>query len=318
MKDLRPKVEALVAWTQALVDRVMAYPVVAFAMRVLNAYNRHQCPMLAASICYFAFFALFPLILGTIALASAFIDPAKASAMVLRYAQQAMPGQSDFLAGTVQGIIAARGALGAFAAITLLWSAKNIFQTLALSLELVWGLPRPQTWQQNVRQNLVALVLAVAIGGGVLAVTGGFWIVHLVETAHFHLLGLSPGKVPQAVWIGGANVLPVVLIFLALVVLYRVLPLTPVCWPMVLLAAGVSALVDEAIRRGFGWYLDHFARLNLVYGSVSGVIAFLLFIYFLAQVFLLAAEVADASFRRPARSTSAPPAPEIWGPASER
>jgi membrane protein len=89
-----------------------------------------------------------------------------------------------------------------------------------------------------------------------------------------------------------ANILPVTLVALILLPLYMWLPGRKLSIHQVLPGAVTSALLWEALRRGFGFYLEHMTRFDAVYGSISGIVGFLLWIFFSASIFLLGAEVA--------------------------
>ena len=51
----------------------------------------------------------------------------------------------------------------------------------------------------------------------------------------------------------------------------------------------------ELLRRLFGYYLDHMAKYDMVYGSLSGIVGFLFWIYVSAILILLGAEVSRVS-----------------------
>jgi membrane protein len=59
-------------------------------------------------------------------------------------------------------------------------------------------------------------------------------------------------------------------------------------WPGALLAA----VLFEIAKAGFATYLAHFARYQVVYGSLGGVIALLFWVYISANILLYGAEVA--------------------------
>jgi len=59
----------------------------------------------------------------------------------------------------------------------------------------------------------------------------------------------------------------------------------------VLPGAAVAALLFEAGKAMFVYYINNIAHLEAVYGSVSSIIVLLLWLYFSARVVLLGAEL---------------------------
>ena len=88
------------------------------------------------------------------------------------------------------------------------------------------------------------------------------------------------------------------IIFVALVLVYRLTP--PVrprlahVWP----AALLGAVAFELVAAGFGIYLARFADFSAVYGPLGAVFAFLALIYALAIVLLAGAELVALRARR--------------------
>lgn len=64
-----------------------------------------------------------------------------------------------------------------------------------------------------------------------------------------------------------------------------------------LLGALVSTLLWWAAKTGFGFYLAHSFTWGIMYGSLLGVMAGLLFLYYSSAIFLLGAEVTAAFYR---------------------
>ena len=57
-------------------------------------------------------------------------------------------------------------------------------------------------------------------------------------------------------------------------------------WPGALLATALWLITTQA----FAWYVSHLAQYNVLYGSIGGVIAMLVWMYLLAAIALLGCE----------------------------
>jgi YihY family inner membrane protein len=101
-----------------------------------------------------------------------------------------------------------------------------------------------------------------------------------------------PGEVINAILDAGGVLFPLALSMAVYTVVYVVVPARRVrvrdVWPGVLFAA----VVYEVAKRGFAIYVENYSNYNAVYGSLGAVIAFLVFVYIAAIVFLIGAEMA--------------------------
>lgn len=94
--------------------------------------------------------------------------------------------------------------------------------------------------------------------------------------------------------------------------LYHTLPDAPVRWGDVWLGAGVAAVLTTLGTWGLGWYLGY-ASVTSAYGAAGALAAFLLWIYYSAQIFFLGAELTTVYAERTTATEVAPaslPAPE--------
>src|SRR5262249_43618266 len=99
----------------------------------------------------------------------------------------------------------------------------------------------------------------------------------------------------QAEWVAALlRLLPLLLEFVSLGFLYAVIPNTHVRWRDAIAGALVAALVLEALKWAFGFYILQISSYNLVYGALAGVPIFLLWMYVFWLVVLLGAELAAA------------------------
>lgn len=262
-----------------------------FVMDLVAAFNADQVPFLAAAISYFTFFALFPLMLGLIAIAGYILAPEQATERVLAFFARGFPSQEAFLRSTLEAVVAARGPIGLFALVTLLWAGKNIFTSLAQAIDLIWETPPKGGLMFSIQRNVVSLLFAIAVGGAMVAVAALYWLLVAVLTFEIPVLGMQPRDIPGIVPFL-VHVLPLAIVALSLFAMYRFLPAERMALGPTAIGAGVAAFLWEILRRLFGWYLSTFGRFNEVYGPASSVIVFLFWLYLSAIIFLLGAEIA--------------------------
>lgn len=108
--------------------------------------------------------------------------------------------------------------------------------------------------------------------------------------------GLSVGEIP--LWTTLLSVVPRLLVFLALLGLYRWVPNAKVEWSEAFWGALVTAPAGEIATGGFVWYLSSgIVHYELVYGSLGTIVALMLWIYIGALITLFGAHLSAAVAR---------------------
>jgi membrane protein len=195
------------------------------------------------------------------------------------------------LTDILKGVMQHRGEFSLFGVLLLTWSAKNIFSSLGQALNMIWKVPEDRGW---VRENLLAMSMAFSVGILIIFGSIGLAVLGAVTSYKLPYIHFSPSDLPGFVFFL-ANVLPFLGVIVVVTLLYLVLPNRRLHLRDVLPGAIVAAIAWEALRRLFGYYLNHMARYDMVYGSLSGIVGFLFWIYVSALLFLMGAEVARVS-----------------------
>lgn len=255
---------------------------------VVQAFNADKCSFLAAGLCYFVFFSIFPLMLLLVSVTGYFLTAEQAMQQAVHLTQQVFPQQQSFLLDILTGVMEHRDKASLFGVATLLWSAKNIFHSLGQALNIIWKVPVDRGL---ILENGLAIVLSLSVGLFIFLTGLSYAILLAIMNFRFPVLGLSPGEIPGIVFLI-FNILPVTLVALMLTALYSILPNRRLSLNQVLPGAITAALLWEVLRRVFGFYLENMTRFDAVYGSISGIVGFMLWVYVSASVFLLGAEVA--------------------------
>jgi membrane protein len=172
---------------------------------------------------------------------------------------------------------AGAGAGGALGLLGLVVSASAVMGALRFAVNTVWDV---EAHRPFLRGKVIDVALVACAGLVVAASLASTLAVQVVAE-----LG------PVAGFLAG-QAAPAALAFAVFAALLRVVPQSRPPWGDVWVGALVAALLWALLKAGFGWYLDDVADLGEVYASLGTVIAFLLFVWLSANVFLLGAEVA--------------------------
>ncbi len=258
------------------------------AVATFRRLARHEVFVLAAAIAYATILSFFPLMIGLIALASRFVDPAGAEQVIVRtLAPDLPPIVASMVRETLDAAIRARVTAGALAILGLLWAATAGTSFLHQGLNRVLDAPEaPSFWRQ------IGVDLAmVAIGGTliVLSIIGSALVTFLGRVPALagvaDVLRQSPVKAP-VITVGSW-----ILSYAAFLVIYRFLPDVRVRRRSLIFGGLVAAVLFEITKRLFFWYLPTLGRYPLVYGPLAGVVVFMVWIYIAALVTLIGAAV---------------------------
>ncbi|HZP74434.1 MAG TPA: YhjD/YihY/BrkB family envelope integrity protein [Gaiellaceae bacterium] len=255
----------------------------AFPLAVRQKYSEDQGGYLAATIAYYGFFSIFPLLLvatttlgfvlrGHPALESRIVGSALGQFPVIGHELHVRSLHGDAFA-LVFGIAAA------------LWAGMGAVLAAENAMNQLWGVPfkhRPDFFRARAR----ALVLLLLLGGGVLAATA---------LAGAGSVGASYG----VAWKVASIIASVCLDFVVFWVALRLLTARSVSWSNLRGGAAAAALAYEALQLLGGYYVGHTLRhADSLYGTFGLVLGLLSFIYLAAHALLLAAEGNVVAVRR--------------------
>ena len=234
---------------------------------VAAAARSEQITFLAASLAYYAFVSMLPLLLLALAVGSAIGGAVLASRLVSQLGTVLSPSGQQLVVGVLTGASGREGAT-VFGVLVLLWGGLKLFRGLDVAFASVYGRETSLGLLQQVKDALVTL-LAVAAGVGV-TVTAG--------------LAVSLARVPLVGVVGTvATTAGLTLTFLPLYVLLPN-PRVPVrdAVPGTVLAAGGWTILGT----GFRIYAANAGGFQL-YGVVGGVLLLVTWFYFGGIVLLL-------------------------------
>jgi len=245
----------------------------------------------AAQISFFAILSFIPLVLllaGAFGLA--FDDAAVRERIITTVFDNVPLASGDDrprLERTVTDALEQAGRLGVLSTILLIVAASGVMGAMRHSINEAWDIEqRPPLLQRK------ALDLALVLGGtSILALS-------VSVTVTNKLAGVvddegTGGGTAAALLEFTGDLLPVVFVALALLFLYRVLPMNkePLrdIWPGAVVAAAGLAIV----KLGLELYFEHLADFGAIYGSLGAAMALLIFVYAAANVVVFGAEFAS-------------------------
>jgi membrane protein len=278
------------------------------ARRTVREFSRDECMDLAAALTYYAVLSIFPAAIVLVSLLGVFGQGRETTSALLDIVNDLGPQSAvDTLEGPLEDLSTAPGAGIALVVgvLVALWSASGYVGAFGRAMNRIYEVPEGRPfWKLRpimIVVTLVAVVLVAILAVG-LVVTGP-----LAETVG-HTIGL--GDTAVTVWDIAKWPVLLAIVVAVVAILYYATPNVKqpkFRWitPGALIAIVTWALASVA----FGLYVANFSAYNKTYGSLAGVIVFLLWLWITNLALLFGAEL-DAEMERGREVQSGIPAEE--------
>jgi membrane protein len=237
--------------------------------RVLSAFGSSHASNYAAALAFSGFLAMFPMILGALAIVGLAIRDPGTEARFQTLILQMFPGSAQpELQSALHGVRQSAGWMGLVSLGGLLWAASGIFSTMEFALRQIFGTKQRNLLRQKLMGLLMMLLLvaAIAITVGANAIAAFF---------------------PYA-WVTGFLIGSAVMVLL-LVLIYRFVPNRTLRFREVLPGALLAGVLIEALSLVFPLYERVAGGFN-TYGAQFGLFFLLAtWFYFVSELLLLGA-----------------------------
>ncbi|MDY6846225.1 MAG: YihY/virulence factor BrkB family protein [Chloroflexota bacterium] len=287
--DIKESSEKLINRTQRLYRRLnkLSGGILGVVRRAVERFTQERGSETAASLAYYAFFSIFPMLLVFIVIGSFFVDRLFVQARLLEILQGVIPGAKEVIIENINQVLELRGAVTLVALISLVWSATSVFNILAKNINRAF----PKADSLNfLKGRLLGFLMFLGLG-----------LLMLLSFALSTVIGLIPsiniplnGKALQEtfLWRIISLSLPVLLNMLLFWATYYWVPIVNVSRKASLIGGLVAGIVWQLLNRGFTWYLSSgLSKYRLIYGSLGTVVALLFWIYLTALILLFGAHL---------------------------
>ncbi|WP_371667303.1 YihY/virulence factor BrkB family protein [Streptomyces sp. NBC_00289] len=250
----------------------------------------------AAALTYYGILALFPALLALVSLLG--LTGRSTTDKLLNNLQQFAPGSArDIITSAVQQM-QGRGGLGSIMAIVglalAIWSASGYVAAFTRAANAVYDMPegRPAWKILPVRVGVTVALLILAVVSALIVVFTGA-LARQAGTA------LGIGDTALTVWSIAKWPVLVVLVTTMIAILYWATPNAKVKGFRWITPGSVLALVIWLIASaGFALYVANFASYNKTYGTMAGVIVFLVWLWISNLAILLGLEFDAETLRQ--------------------
>ena len=256
--------------------------------QMVSRYYEHDVARDSAALTYYLLFAIFPLLIFISVLVGAMkLDVEGITRFLTNVAPPAVAGIVKSYLTYVTGNVSRQ--LLWFSLVFSIWFPMRATSCLMHSLRKAFGYGRPSSiWGSVLRTLIFAVLLIFTIALTLLLSMVGRRALHLIS---------SKGSIPEwfiTAWSYLRFVLMALVMAFMLAALYmlavgRMLPAYRVL-PGIVISLAAWLLVSMA----FSYYVEHFARYAVLYGSIATIVVVLLWLYWSGAVLIMGAELNGA------------------------
>jgi membrane protein len=260
--------------------------------RALIATQMDGCLGVAKAAAYSGLLALFPVLTSI----TTILVQANASAVSARLAQFLFdvvpPGTEELIRQSVTVRGARPVVVIVVAALLSVWGASGLIASLMEGFQSVYKIP---TGRPIVKQRLVAIMLVMATVLPAVFASALVLFGDNIERELFRRIGGLGGEIQVRGWVrliskGTRYLLELATITGVMSVMYYFGPNRRQRWRNVWPGALLATALWLVTTLAFGWYVRNLAQYNVLYGSIGGVIAMLVWMYLLSAIALLGCE----------------------------
>lgn len=241
----------------------------------------------AASLAYYTFFSIFPMLLVFIAIGSFFVDSEVVATQLMNLLQGVLPGAEELIMTNIERVIKLRGAVTFLALVTLIWSATSMFNVLAKNINRAF----PEAVVPDfIKGRMLGFFMLLALGLLMIVAFGVSTLSSLIPAINIPVNGKVLHE--TILWQAGAFLVPIGLNMLMFWAIYQWVPLVKIERKAAFMGGLVAGVVWELLNNAFTWYLSSgLSRYHLVYGSLTTVVILMFWIYLTATVILVGAHL---------------------------
>jgi len=231
-------------------------------------------------------------LLSVSALSYTVVQSDTALAWLRRMSTSLIPHSSDVFDNFVTSIIARRGLLGFFGFVAFLLASSTTFGSVRLVLNRVFGC---REWRGIVQGKVMEVVMMLCTSLLFFVIICTVYLINLADSVLTNFSFekyLHPGFVLIS-WVVGLFSAFALFFFL-----YRFSPAAPLRRPALIVASITATGLFQISKWAFGLYLQFAQTTTAIYGALSALVFFLLWLYYACAIFIFSAEVGWAFDRR--------------------
>ncbi|WP_224751669.1 YihY/virulence factor BrkB family protein [Microbacterium helvum] len=261
----------------------------------IREFSDDECTDIAAALTYYAMLSLFPALIAVFSILGVVGEGEKAANAITGIIQNFAPDAADALKGPLTDMATSPGAgLALISGVVLaIWAASGYVGAFSRAMNRIYEIREGRPfWKLKPAQLLVTLIgiVLITVATVILVVSGS------VARSVGEVLGL--GEVATTVWsIAKWPVLAFIVVVMVAILYYAAPNAKQPKFRWMSLGSLLAILVLVVATVAFGFYVTNFSHYDKTYGSLAGVVIFLLWLWIANLALLFGAEF-DAELER--------------------
>lgn len=262
--------------------------------RTVQTWQGADSPRMAAALSYYTVFSLAPLIVLVTVIAGVIFGQRTVRDQILaQVATDIGKDAAQWIAGVIDQISQPRDSIVStvLSLVALLLGAAGVFGQLQASLDRIWGVA-----SDKMPQGVRGFLFNQLVSFGMLLAVGFLLLASLIVSTILSAVGVQF----DSIFSGGEFVvgllnfaLSFAVITLLFALMFRLLPHTDIAWHDVWGGAALTALLFTVGKTLLSFYLGRSGTAS-IYGAAGSLVVILLWIYYVAQVWLFGAAFTSA------------------------
>lgn len=267
-------------WGERLIGKIR------FLWDVLKKFDDDHGFFLSSGITFNLLICLVPFILLLLGLLGTYLySYREVLNHIQRYFENVFPSLDPRIMKNILRIIRDRKIVGILGIGGLVWTSTWVFSSLRTALNIVFQVEKGRSILRGKTIDLLMILLA----GTFLFISMVFTsVITLVQGYRFSPF-LDLGPIIRLIL---KYLVPFFFTFWMYFLVYEIIPNKKIQFRTALQAAFFTSLLWEVAKQLFGWYVLHLGRFSMVYGSLSTLAIFFLWIYYSSAILILGGEVA--------------------------
>ena len=254
--------------------------------QALRKFNDDNGFFLSSGITFNILINLIPFIMLLLALVGTYLyNDQEVLNHIRAYFRDLAPALDPKVMKTLMDVIQNRQIVGIVGFVGLLWISTWVFSSLRIALNIVFRAEKSRGMLRGIAVDLLMILLV-----------GILLLVSMILSPVVIFLQGYQGRIPVAIgptiqWIL-KYLLPFFLTCCMFFLIYKIIPHKKVHFTSALQAALFTSLLWELAKYLFAWYVLHLARYSIVYGSLSTLAVFVLWVYYSSTILVVGGEFA--------------------------
>ena len=257
-----------------------------FFWSVLKKFDSDHGLFLSSGITFNLLLCLIPMSLLLLAIVGTYLySDREVLNHIRRYLENAVPSLDPRIMRNILRIIRDRKIVGILGIGGLIWTSTWVFSSLRTAFNMIFRVEKDRGILQGKAIDLFMILLAGIFLLMSMIFTSGITFIQSNRFSHLLAMGQTLRFILK-------YIIPFLFTFWMCFLIYKIIPNRKISFKKAFQAALCTSLLWEVSKQLFGWYVQHLGRFSVVYGSLSTLAIFFLWVYYSSAILLLGGEVA--------------------------